>query len=271
MNRTLIGIPVYNGAASIIDSINSCLNQTTSVNILVVDNCSDDETVNVVREKFHNIDNFTLIENETNVGRVGNWNICLDYFEKSDFSYFKFLFPGDLLPINATKKSEDYFNSYDVAIVCGRYEHVQKNGSSKFDCNKLKPGFYNFQQLIDSKLYPSHVTGCFNKWVFSRKSLNQHRFNEIFLGGHTFSNNLLLGKNIYFTDDILGKFVQNHHKSFHKQVDLSYHAEYLYTYNLGLEMSKQYHVPFIFGLRKLYTILFFLKNIILSKIKGFIK
>lgn len=271
MNRTLVGIPVYNGADCIVDSIDSCLNQTSTVNILIIDNCSNDGTVNLVRQKYHHLESITLLENKTNVGRVGNWNKCLDYFENSSFLYFKFLFPGDLLPQDSIEKSENYFDSYDVDVVCGRYEHVLNNGLSKFDRNGLKPGFYNFQQLIDHKLYPSRVTGCFNKWIFSRKSLNHYRFNELFLGGHTFSNNLIFEKNVYFTDDILGKFVQKHHKSFHKQADLSYHTEYLYTFNLGLEKSRMFHTNFIFRLRRLQSIINFLKINFISNIKGLIK
>ena len=66
-------IPVYNGAATIKESINSILTQTfTDLAINVVDNCSTDDTVAIV--KAINDPRVSVSVNDKNHGPVENWN-----------------------------------------------------------------------------------------------------------------------------------------------------------------------------------------------------
>jgi len=236
--KTLIAIPVFNGAIGIISSLQSCLSQSVDVHILIIDNCSTDGTVRIIKDKFSNERNITLIQNKENVGRVGNWNLCLDFFHSSNFIYFKFLFPGDKLPKDSVSISESIFNCHDVAVVCGLYQHVLKDGISFQDKNNFKSGFYQFSELLNSGFYPSKITGCFNKWSFSKSFLKDYRFDTKFLGGHTFSNQLIYQNNVFFIDEVLGIFVQDFHHSFSKQASLLYNIEYLYTYHVGLVLTK---------------------------------
>ena len=58
-------IVTYNGMQWIDKSISSLINSSISVNIIVVDNCSTDNTVNYIKEKFSQVE---IIENKNNLG-----------------------------------------------------------------------------------------------------------------------------------------------------------------------------------------------------------
>jgi glycosyltransferase involved in cell wall biosynthesis len=97
MPKLSIVIPNYNGGKNLKRSIESCKTiQITEDNyeILIVDNKSTDNSVNIVTEMKKKIPNIRLIENEKNIGRIQNWNVGI---EKADGDYLIFLFANDLI------------------------------------------------------------------------------------------------------------------------------------------------------------------------------
>ncbi len=78
--KVSVCIPVYNGSASIAESIESVLGQTfKDFRLIVCDNCSTDNTEEVVLS-FHD-PRLTYVRNEKNLGLVGNANRCLSLAE----------------------------------------------------------------------------------------------------------------------------------------------------------------------------------------------
>ena len=78
MPKLSIVIPNYNGGENLKRSIESCKTiQITEDNyeILIVDNKSTDNSVNIVTEMKKKFTNIRLIENEKNLGRIQNWNV----------------------------------------------------------------------------------------------------------------------------------------------------------------------------------------------------
>ena len=97
MPKLSIIIPNYNGGENLKRSIESCKTiQITEDNyeILIVDNKSTDNSVNIVTEMKKKIPNIRLIENEKNLGRIQNWNVGI---EKANGDYLIFLFANDLI------------------------------------------------------------------------------------------------------------------------------------------------------------------------------
>ena len=97
MPKLSIVIPNYNGGENLKRSIESC--KTTQITeddyeILVVDNKSTDNSVNIVNEMKEKFTNIRLIENEKNLGRIQNWNMSI---EKANGDYLIFLFANDLI------------------------------------------------------------------------------------------------------------------------------------------------------------------------------
>ena len=95
MTRLTIAIPNYNGGKNLKRAIISCRNITIPVQeyeIIVVDNCSTDNSLNIVNELKNEFSNLTFLQNKENVGRIQNWNVCI---EKSKGEFLIFLFSND--------------------------------------------------------------------------------------------------------------------------------------------------------------------------------
>lgn len=88
-------IPTYNGGKYIRECIESILVQTYSdFEILIVDDKSSDETIEVVEEFAKRDKRIRIVRNQQNLGLVKNWNRCV---ELSEGEWIKFLFQDDLL------------------------------------------------------------------------------------------------------------------------------------------------------------------------------
>jgi glycosyltransferase involved in cell wall biosynthesis len=96
MNPTVsICIPTYNGSKYLPDCFDSVLAQTfTDFEVLIVDDCSSDETVSITKEYTERDRRFRLVINERNLGLVGNWNRCI---ELARGEWIKFVFQDDLI------------------------------------------------------------------------------------------------------------------------------------------------------------------------------
>jgi glycosyltransferase involved in cell wall biosynthesis len=93
-------MPTYNYAQYLPEAIESVLAQSYSdFEFIIIDDCSSDNTAEIV-EKYASIDKrITFRSNEQNIGMVPNWNLCL---QNSRGAYVKFLFGDDKL---ATRES----------------------------------------------------------------------------------------------------------------------------------------------------------------------
>src|SRR5690349_581871 len=101
-----ICIPAYNNEAYIAETISSVLSQTYSVfEIIIVDDCSTDNTVEVVR-KF-NDHRIRFYQNEKNLGMHGNWNRALSLAKGE---YVKLLCGDDTIFPGCLQKQLDEFN-----------------------------------------------------------------------------------------------------------------------------------------------------------------
>ena len=220
-SKTLIMIPVYNGEKFISKTLDSCLSQTLPTEIWVVDNCSTDETLNIVTKYTKENADVKLIVNNENYGRVGNMNRCLDLFISSQYEYIKFIFCGDELLEDSIELVEKIFLSNDdLSMVNGCYVFNGKNhssiGSNPFSKNRR----VEIQELIEKGVYPSSATGTFNSLTYSKKGIGEYRFNPLFLGISMFHNDILYTNgDIYYTNEVVGIFNVEAHASFHKQFD----------------------------------------------------
>lgn len=92
MPKLTIAIPNYNSGKNLKRAINSCKRIKLSqrdFEILVVDNHSTDNSIQIVKDLKTQFGNLRLIVNETNLGRIKNWNRCLQ-FAKGDYIIFLF-------------------------------------------------------------------------------------------------------------------------------------------------------------------------------------
>lgn len=107
-------IPVFNRAEFVCDAVDSALAQTyEAVDIIVVDNCSNDGTFEKL-SKYSENSKVKIVRNRENVGRVENWNIALRHV-KGD--YFHFLMSDDMLTPDAIEKKVTAAVKYKDAVI----------------------------------------------------------------------------------------------------------------------------------------------------------
>jgi len=129
-------IPVYNREHLVGETIESAINQTyKNIEIIIVDNCSTDNTWQVL-EHYAALDNrIRLFKNKENIGPVRNWKRCID---EAKGEYAKILFSDDLISENFIEETLKYFDK-NTAFVLSKIKVVDKEKIfkiSKYDNRK---------------------------------------------------------------------------------------------------------------------------------------
>jgi glycosyltransferase involved in cell wall biosynthesis len=118
VNKPLVSIliPVFNRDELVGAAIESALNQSyESVEIIIGDNCSTDETWKVIKDYSSRDRRIIAFRNDTNIGPVKNWKKCLDF---ASGEYVKILFSDDILMTNCIEKMVNALISHsDCAFV----------------------------------------------------------------------------------------------------------------------------------------------------------
>lgn len=118
-------IPVFNGGNFIREAVDSILNQTEkNFELLVVDNCSKDQTFNIVAE--YKDPRIRVFVNERNLGAVPNFNRCIE-LAKGDLIV---LLPHDdvLLPTALEVFSKALVSDSEVGIAYSSYYIIDERG-----------------------------------------------------------------------------------------------------------------------------------------------
>lgn len=109
-----IAIPVYNRQNLVKRAIESSLAQTyQNIEIVVVDNCSTDNTYEVAKRYSDFDSRVRCHKNTTNIGPVANWLRCI---ELSEGMYVKILFSDDWMEPNAIEKLYEPFEHHGNRI-----------------------------------------------------------------------------------------------------------------------------------------------------------
>ncbi|EBG9871346.1 glycosyltransferase family 2 protein, partial [Salmonella enterica] len=96
MNREIVSVimPVYNGSHTIVDSIESVLNQTyKDIKLYVIDDCSTDDTAKLLTVNYANNKNVKIIISSKNKGVAASRNLGI---KESKGKYIAFCDADDL-------------------------------------------------------------------------------------------------------------------------------------------------------------------------------
>jgi len=90
-------IPSYNNGDNLLRAVESCFNATLPklFEIIICDNRSTDRSIDKINKL--NIENIRVHVNDYNIGRVDNWNKCI---ESANSEYIYFLFANDVIDSN---------------------------------------------------------------------------------------------------------------------------------------------------------------------------
>lgn len=212
-DKILVCIPSYNAEESIATTIESVLNQSIkNYKILVVDNCSTNKTAEVVEDMRRINDNSEKIEiivNPSNIGRIMNWNKCVELFLLSDFDYLKFLFTGDTLQKDGLKMLLDGFKKHDdrLGIVVAGYCATEKDLVKKtqvFGEEKYLTSKDELMLFVKKGNWVGAPLSC----MFSRKAVYDICFDENFdfTSDYMFYINLASKHDALCVDGNIGNF-----------------------------------------------------------------
>jgi glycosyltransferase involved in cell wall biosynthesis len=132
-----IGIPTFNGASSIIDAIESCLNSidfsgSQAVEILVIDNGSTDETFQVVNNFVESYPRFVrLIMNEQNIGLDRNIDKVV---ENSKGQYVKLLGDDDVVSQDFVKSTLETIKGQQFDVLLNNFLPFDQRQEHKSKC-----------------------------------------------------------------------------------------------------------------------------------------
>jgi glycosyltransferase involved in cell wall biosynthesis len=166
-------LPTYNGSEYLHEAINSVLAQTyQNIEIVIVDDNSTDNTVELVRDITKGIPSVRIYQNLVRQGLGGNWNRCL---ELATGDWIKFVFQDDLLSPNCIEKLlELATQTNNVLAVCDRVFVFEEKVSTLFQEN-----FIQYVKVNSfANRFPDHV-GVISAKDFAAHASNYPLFNCI--------------------------------------------------------------------------------------------
>jgi len=162
-------IPTYNHAHFLEDATGSVLGQTFSdLELIIVDNCSTDNTRDIV-EKYTALDSrIKYYWNEENIGAQNNFNRCLQY---AAGEYVKILCADDLLEPTCLEKSADILDSHPLVTLVASArllvtEDLQVIGTWAYS---PKPELTDGVEVINKCLVYSNLIGEPSAVMFRKK------------------------------------------------------------------------------------------------------
>lgn len=132
MKKISIIIPVYNTEKYIKECLESIINQMNeNIELIIIDDKSIDNSLNIIKETIKNINNIILLENEINKGISFSRNLGLSY-ATGEYIFFV--------------DSDDYLNKEALNIISENLD----SDIVKFSYNK-NLGFYNKPRILQLK------------------------------------------------------------------------------------------------------------------------
>ncbi len=173
--KVSILIPTFNRANYLKMAVDSAIAQTCpDTEILVLDDCSTDETVNL-SEAYRNTANITFIRNETNIGFINNWNKAISL---SSGEYIKIIGDDDMLSPDCVAEQARILDEHpDVGVVCCNYSIIDESNRVKNNNNSYKlfgrDMKENGREFIKNYLLGKRVVGWPGAILFRRQDINK--------------------------------------------------------------------------------------------------
>lgn len=247
MPKVSIIIPIYNVEKYIRQALDSVINQTLKeIEIICINDCTPDNSFEIVKEYAKNDKRFVLLEMESNQGQGIARNRALD-IAKGD--YIMFLDPDDWFELDACEKAYNQISKNQNDMVFFNLD-IQKEKNGKFHKNELnveRLGF--FRKIKDNRhinlaeIEDIWITACWT-WaqIYSREFLNA---NQIRYSINRFAEDLpFFARAITYSKDIsiLDEPLYTYRKELSKRNnDYSKHyADVLSTKKQAYEIVKKY-------------------------------
>lgn len=138
-------MPTYNAAPYIIEAVESVLNQTfTDWELLIVDDCSTDDSVQLIEERYDGEQRVSLISLEQNQGAGIARNIAID---RAKGRYIAFLDSDDFWEAGKLQRQLRAFEETKARMVFSHYYVLNPGGLKPKQLVKA-PEFLKFDDLL---------------------------------------------------------------------------------------------------------------------------
>jgi GT2 family glycosyltransferase len=148
----------YNGVLDTIECINSVMQSSISIQIVVVDNSSKENDANIIKSQFSNV---KVFRSEKNLGFAGANNIGIKWALENDFKYIGLLNNDTVVQKNTFKILLEYANKKTVVAPFMYYESAPKDlwfGGGRL--NKFKGNPVHLKKERNVPFYCTFITGC---------------------------------------------------------------------------------------------------------------
>lgn len=174
MKKPLVSvcIPAYNSSEYIADTIESILNQTyTNLELVVVDDCSKDNTAEIVEGYAARDSRVRLVRNEKNLGMTGNWTKAV---RETKGEYVKLICADDILyPESIRKELTACLRHPDVTLVTSDSSLINEEGTRTARYNRFPVGgLHNGKKIAKLSLVLWSFFGPPCDTFFPRKSFD---------------------------------------------------------------------------------------------------
>lgn len=211
-------IPCYNSENYIERTINSVLTcKSSDIEIIVVDDCSTDNSYYICSIMAKNNSNITLLKNEINKGRIYSRNVGID---NATGKWIIFLDSDDTLDTTTLIQQMDLLNNdidiyyYDFKYIYKHKEKCIKNNANGVYCKR------DFVSLLNKEI-PWESISCIGNKIYNRNLIinSKLRFDNKY--GHCEDSAFSLlaikySKNISVISCLLYKYYQNTSSVLHK-------------------------------------------------------
>ena len=199
-----IGIPVYNGAKYLKDSLNSAINQTyKNIEIIISDDNSTDSSFEILKSFVKQSSHIKIYRQNINLGPIKNFNFVLN---KASGQFFTWFAQDDIHDLNFVKKLIDCYENRNITSMMSDYRNFI--GAKKYKIYE-PPNFTivnNFESVIYflksenlSLFYGLHETKFLKNIGGYHRDFRPYFKSSDFL---TILKILLVG-NFYFVNEVL--------------------------------------------------------------------
>ncbi len=164
--RSLVSIitPIYNSESFILETINSVLNQTyQNWELILIDDCSNDKTLQIVQPFLENQSKIKLLKNNTNLGAAISRNKGI---KAAQGDYIAFLDADDLWKPEKLEKQIAFMQTENCEVCFSSYNQINEAGELLNIVVKALP-VLSYKKLLKSN-YIGNLTGIYNAKVLGK-------------------------------------------------------------------------------------------------------
>lgn len=179
MSYLTIGIPTYNGAFNFTDLIGSISKlglKEEEYEILIIDNASADDTLQVVENLQKTIPNLRFYRNEKNIGRIQNWNKVI---EVSKGTYLILMNVNDRFVNFDTKTYLNYLDKNpEMSLVMSDIINIYPDATYNYP-EWNESGIFKFQPYIretflNQDIVEFYSLGVLHQHIYRLETIKKH-------------------------------------------------------------------------------------------------